>query len=97
MEKTLRSSPALCGGIAQMRLDVTLGLQAIERGIDCAYRHLTASAGLDFLPDSNPVGPITKTQKRQNDDVFKFTEIITARHYLYNIEEIPDIGNEFRR
>lgn len=46
------------------------------------------SAELNFLPHRDPVGPIFESQQRQENDVFEFAEIIAARHYLYNIDQI---------
>ncbi len=71
-----------------MGFDVALRFQAIKRGIDRPDRNLTASAHFDLLPHRDPIRSITKTQKRQDDNVFKFTEIIATCHYLYNREEI---------
>src|SRR5271166_6592556 len=85
-EEAFRSSAAFRRRIAAARLDVSLGFQAIKRGIDSADGHLAASPQLDFLSHRNPIRPIVQPQKCQHNDVLEFTEVIATKHYLYNIE-----------
>jgi hypothetical protein len=80
LEEAFRPSAALGGWIAKMGLHETFRLQAIEGGIDGADRHLTPDARFNLLPHGDPIGPIGKTQERQEDDVFKFTEVMAIWH-----------------
>src|SRR6266571_447254 len=79
-EETFRPSAPCRRGIAEFGFDVTFGFQTIERGIDGADRYLTLNAIFDLLPDRDPIGSITKTQKRQDHHVLKFPEIISTGH-----------------
>lgn len=87
-EETLGTSAAFGGGIAEVGFDVALGLQTVEGGVDGADGYLAVGARFDFLADGDAVGAIGKTEKGQEDKVFKFAEEITGRHYIYNIEEM---------
>ncbi|MEA2258468.1 MAG: hypothetical protein QOJ51_1293, partial [Acidobacteriaceae bacterium] len=37
-------------------------------------------------PHGDPIGAFFQPQQGQNNNVFEFTKIIAASHYLYNIE-----------
>jgi hypothetical protein len=74
MEEPFRLSSSFGRRIAQVRLDVAFPFQSIERGINGADGNLAARAYLDLLPYSDPIGTIRKTQKRQDDNVFKLAE-----------------------
>lgn len=76
MEEPFRPSSSLGRRIAQVRLDVSFLLQSIESGIDSADGNLAVRSHFDLLPHSDPIGLIRKTQKCQDDNVFKFAEKI---------------------
>ncbi len=63
-----------------MRLDVTLRLQTIKRGIYRTDGNLSAGARFNLLPHGNPISPITQAQERQDDDVLEFTKVIAVSH-----------------
>lgn len=69
--------PPLSGRIASVGLHVSLPLQAIQRCIDSADGNFAARPRLNLLPDSYPVGFLTKPQHGQKDDMLEFTEVIT--------------------
>ena len=71
-EKAFRPSAPLRRRVTKVGLDVTLGFQTVERGIDGADRDFTPRACFDLLPHCDPVSVITKAQKSQDSDVFKF-------------------------
>ena len=87
-KEPFRTPTPLRRRIAAAGLDVTFALQAIERGIHCADGHFALCAEFNLLPNGDSVGSIFQPQQRQDNDVFKFAEIIATRHYLYNIEQI---------
>jgi hypothetical protein len=66
--------------VTQVGFDVTLRFQTVESGIDSADGYLTANPRFNFLSNSDPIGPIAKAQKRQDDNVLEFTKIISIRH-----------------
>ena len=67
-------------------LDVPFALQAIERRINCADRYFPLCTEFDFPPHGDSIRSIFQPQKRQDDDVLKFAEIIATSHYVYNME-----------
>lgn len=77
-EESLRSSTTLGSRIAEMGLDVSLRFKTIERGIDGADGYVTSNARFNFLAHSDAIGLIAETQKRQNDDVFKLSEVVAV-------------------
>jgi peroxiredoxin Q/BCP len=104
-KKTLRTPASFRRGVALARFDVALFLKAVKSGIDGADRYLTIGSEFDLPPNGDSVGSIVQTQQRQNNNVFKFTEVITDRHYLYNIDKIafgqndrksPRLGDWFK-
>lgn len=79
-EETFRPSAPFRRRIAEMGLDVTFRFQTVKRGIDRADGHFPPYPGFYLLPNRDPIGAIRKSKKRQDDNVFKFTEIIAIRH-----------------
>ncbi len=79
-EETFRPSAPFRRGIAKFGFDVAFCFQTIERGINGADRYVAVNATFNLLPHRYSIGPITKTQKRQDYDVLEFSEIIPAGH-----------------
>ena len=77
IEETLRTSASFRGRIASVGLHVSLPLQAIQRCIDSADGNFAARPRLNLLPDSYPLGFLTKPQHGQKDDMLECTEVIT--------------------
>ncbi len=87
-EEALRTAAAFRSRIATVRLDVTLGLKTVQRGIYGADGHLTVGAQFNLLPYGDPIGLICQAKKCQDNDVLKFAEVIAISHILYNIDQI---------
>ena len=87
-EEALRTAAAFRGRIAAVGLDVPLGLQAIQGGIDGPDGHLTLGAEFNLLPHGDSIGLISQAEKCQDNDVLKFAEVIAISHFLYNIDQI---------
>ena len=79
-EEALGTTAAFGGGIAEMRLDVALGLEAIERGVDGSDRDVTVDARFDFLANGDTVGVVTEAEKGKEHDVFEFAEEVAGGH-----------------
>ena len=73
--------------LAEAGFDVSLSLQPVEGGIDCANGDFASSARLDFLAYGDSVSFLAQTHKRQDDYVLEPAEVITV-HYIYNSELI---------
>jgi hypothetical protein len=58
--------PALGRRVAQVRVDVTFRFQASKSGIDGSDGDLSANAQLNFLPHSDAVRLVSKTQQRKD-------------------------------
>jgi hypothetical protein len=93
-KEALGTSAAFCGGTSYAGFHVSFCFQTIEGGIDGANRHFSPGACFDLLPNRNAIGLVTKTKKREKDDVFEFAEVIASRHYVYNMEEIARLSQE---
>ena len=79
-KETLRPPAPFWGRISQAGLHELLGFETIKRCIDGADRHVSSRACFDLPPDGDSVGLITKSQDRQQDNVFKFAEVLASRH-----------------
>jgi hypothetical protein len=79
-EETLRPPAPFWSRNPYAGWHVALSFETIYRGIDGADRRFSSGGRFDLAPDGDPVGLITKTQDRQKNNVFEFTEIIAARH-----------------
>ena len=86
IEKTLRTSTSFRCRVAGVGVHVSLPLQTIQRSVDSADRNFAARPRRNLLPNSYPVGFLTKTQHGQKDDMLEFTEVISLCHFIYNIE-----------
>ncbi len=91
-KKTLRASATLWSWITNYRLNIALGLESIECGVDGTDGDVALGASFDFLTDGDAVGLIAETQKSQDNDVFEFAKKIALVHYIYNIEEIEKVN-----
>ncbi len=80
VEETFGTSAALGGGIAKVGFDVTLGLQAVEGGVDGADGDLAVGARFDFPADGDAVGAIGEAEQGEEDEVFKFAEVVAGGH-----------------
>ena len=87
-KESFRTSAPFWRRVATMGLNEALSLQTIKGGVNGPDRHFAAGAELDLLSHRHSIGSIAQPQKRQDNDVLEFTEVIAVRHYLYNIEDI---------
>jgi D-alanyl-D-alanine carboxypeptidase len=71
-----------------VRSDVSFGLQSIQSRVDCSDRYLRLRAVFNFLAYRDTIGAISEPKQCQDDDMFEFSKIILASHYIYNIEKI---------
>lgn len=85
LEESLGAASSFRCRLAQMRLDVPLRFQPVERCIDCSNRNFAPSSSLNLLADGYSVRFLTEPEERQENDVLKAAQVI-AVHYIYNIE-----------
>ena len=75
-----RSPSAFGSRVAEVRLNAAFRFQTIKRRIDRTYGDFSADAFFNLVPHRDPVGLITETQERQNDNVFEFAEVVATGH-----------------
>src|SRR5262249_37172104 len=75
-EMPLRSAAALGHGIARVRPDESLPLEAIERGIDRARGDAAAGSLVDLVANRGAVRALAEAQEREQYDQLEFTEAV---------------------
>ena len=63
--------------------DESFVLKSIKGRVDGPQRDFASCSLLDFSAYCHPIGFITKLQQGEDDQLFKFTEVITFWHYQF--------------
>lgn len=78
LEEALRPSAALRRRVAEAGFDVTLRFQTVESCINGADGNFAPYPYFYLLPNLDAVGPIRKSQKCEENNVFEFTEVVAT-------------------
>jgi len=79
-EEALGTAPAFRRGIAEMRNDVTLGLEAIERGVNGSNGDVAVNAGFNLAANGYAVSVVAEAKKSEEHNVLELAEEIAWRH-----------------
>src|SRR5687767_456210 len=83
MEATPRFTAGLGRGIGEVRADVALPLESVERHVNRPAREGHAPVLLDFLANRYRIGAITYPQDGQQDELFDFSKQLPVAHMAY--------------
>jgi hypothetical protein len=87
-EMAFRPTTARGGWLADTRSHETFYFHSIECGVNGPDRYVALRPRFNFPSHGNTVRVVAQSHQGKQHDMLKFTQVVSACHYICNIEQI---------